>query len=444
VCSCHLGWYSVDCSSSFCSGPVSITAASGSISDHRTSDPYLPNSQCSWQIHSADGGPLTIYFDSFQLQSHCPAGTVGFSATCTDLVTLFDGTSTSSPAAYYGGYVPPRPYVTSSGAALLQFSTDSTVEAAGFTAHFYSMSMCPQACSGNGFCVSNGTVGNCTCFGGWSGANCNSTAIQATDLTISYQSALSSTVAFVWYYYAFSVTEPLPVSLDFDLLTPTTDLLNAVNMEVRYGQPPNETNYDYLAFSTSLTNRSVSVSLPIAGIYYAGVYSHFTGLPLVITISPGCHSSPGCLGRCDNSTSFTCNCSAGTTGRTCNVSVTATPMPTTTAPVTTLTTTPLPPNSTAPVSPPPYSPSESDAAQTAVLVAVSVIVVVGMLAGALCVFWHCYRKRKQQQQQQQPTTLSDGGVPLAGNAAARGNGVELQNRSAAENKNYNRFGDEDA
>merc|ERR1711988_148669 len=91
----------------------------GSLSDGPSD--YSPSLECSWLINA--GGPVTLSFSSFATEASY------------DFVRVYDGSSTLSPRlAEYSG--PSAQSVTSSGAMLVVFSSDSSVQAAGFLAGY--------------------------------------------------------------------------------------------------------------------------------------------------------------------------------------------------------------------------------------------------------------------------------------------------------------------
>ncbi|MDB9774902.1 M6 family metalloprotease domain-containing protein [Vicingaceae bacterium] len=120
----------------FCNGLTTLVSNNGSFSDGSGANNYVENSNCEWLIQPANGLPITLNFTSFDTEQ-------GF-----DQVNVYDGSSITSTliGSFSGNTLPPS--VTSSGGNLLVvFSSDPSVNAAGWDAN-YTTSTSSASCSG--------------------------------------------------------------------------------------------------------------------------------------------------------------------------------------------------------------------------------------------------------------------------------------------------------
>lgn len=136
-----------------CSGRRTLTAASGTFSDgSAASANYLDNSTCEWLIQPAGANFIQLNFTRFATE-------ITF-----DVVTIYDGPTTSSTllGTYSGINLPPT--INSSGGSLLvRFTSDFTSNDRGFEANYV---------SSNSFCLPNRTLTNASgTFTDGSGAN---------------------------------------------------------------------------------------------------------------------------------------------------------------------------------------------------------------------------------------------------------------------------------
>ena len=124
-----------------CSGPVTLTAPSGSISDGPGN--YSPSQSCSWT--ASTGSIITLSFNSFRTES-------GY-----DYVKVYDGSSSSGYACVFAhssciftytygrtqlgsfsGSSIPGSVTATSGSMYITFSTDSSSQYSGFEATYSS------------------------------------------------------------------------------------------------------------------------------------------------------------------------------------------------------------------------------------------------------------------------------------------------------------------
>jgi len=120
----------------YCAGPDTITSTSGSIEDG--SGPlhdYQDNASCSWLIAPVDSvNDITLEFLNFETQSN------------SDIVTVYDGTTTSDPVL--GTFSGTNSYqvTSSSNRMLITFTSDNNTTSPGFLAEF--TSSIPVYCNG--------------------------------------------------------------------------------------------------------------------------------------------------------------------------------------------------------------------------------------------------------------------------------------------------------
>ena len=103
-----------------CSGSISLTAASGMISDGPQD--YTPFQQCEWIVQHDK--PVTLSFEFFETES-------GY-----DVLSVFDGSTASSEllGSFSGSTMPPT--VTSSGTMMVRFVSDGSLQRSGFVGRY--------------------------------------------------------------------------------------------------------------------------------------------------------------------------------------------------------------------------------------------------------------------------------------------------------------------
>lgn len=109
-----------------CAGQITLTAPSGTFTDASGDAPYSPDADCRWLIQPADANMIVLKFPAFFTQSD------------TDFVYVYDGTTTNAPLlAKLSGSAVADSFIAVSGAMLVRFTSDSVVQAAGWTANYY-------------------------------------------------------------------------------------------------------------------------------------------------------------------------------------------------------------------------------------------------------------------------------------------------------------------
>lgn len=124
----NTGW-SIDYTSvgatAFCGGITTLTANSGSFSDGSGSSSYNNNTDCSWLIQPVNGQNVRLDFDNFKTQNN------------TDLVTIYDGTTTSAPVLNtFSGSTLPSTVNSNGNAMLVKFTTNATGTDDGWDARY--------------------------------------------------------------------------------------------------------------------------------------------------------------------------------------------------------------------------------------------------------------------------------------------------------------------
>lgn len=114
----------------FCSGTRSITGFEGTFEDGSGNQNYQNNQTCNYLMNPSCGSYTTISFDAFDLEVN-------------DALYIYDGATTSAPllAVYFGGDTPAT-HSSSGNGLLLQFVTNGSVTATGWSAT-YSTDYCP-------------------------------------------------------------------------------------------------------------------------------------------------------------------------------------------------------------------------------------------------------------------------------------------------------------
>jgi len=120
-----------------CTGTKTITSDAGTIDDGSGPSNYLNNDDCRWLIAPADSvNHLMLAFDYLYTDS------------LKDVVTIYDGPTTSSPVlGTFSGNTTPTASITSHGSqVLVRFTSDSSVTDQGWQIHY--SSVFPVYCSG--------------------------------------------------------------------------------------------------------------------------------------------------------------------------------------------------------------------------------------------------------------------------------------------------------
>lgn len=132
-------WYAVGIGNdpnSYCNGVTKITASTGTVSDGSGNANYNDNTSCKWVIAPPGATQLTLNFTAFDTEADF------------DIVTVYDGPDDTFPvlATWWGNTLPST--INSSGGALcIKFTSDGTINGAGWTANYTSSGAAPS-CSG--------------------------------------------------------------------------------------------------------------------------------------------------------------------------------------------------------------------------------------------------------------------------------------------------------
>lgn len=119
-----------------CSQNTSLTSIFGSFSDGSDTNDYINSLSCSWVIQPPSADSVTLRFDSFDTD------------TLKDIVYIYDGTdNTGTLLASYSGSAIPDSVVAHSGEMFVEFITDDSIRAAGWTAT-YTSNNAGNGCSG--------------------------------------------------------------------------------------------------------------------------------------------------------------------------------------------------------------------------------------------------------------------------------------------------------
>ena len=126
------------CVVGLCDGLVSLSDASGAISDGSGTDNYERNMDCSWRITVA--GAMAIQLDFTELVTESGR----------DVVSVYQGTSTAGTllGRFSGASLPPRLFATGDS-LFVRFTTDGSVQGPGFAATYTSRTTPLESC-GNG------------------------------------------------------------------------------------------------------------------------------------------------------------------------------------------------------------------------------------------------------------------------------------------------------
>jgi len=126
-----------------CSGTVTLTAPSGTVTDGASN--YPDNADCRWLIQPPGATSITLTFQSFQMLSG-------------DSVIVYNGSTTSAPrlGAFSGSSLPPT-LTSTGGSMLVRLISNASGNAAGFVATYTSTA--PTFCGGTQLLTaSSGTI----------------------------------------------------------------------------------------------------------------------------------------------------------------------------------------------------------------------------------------------------------------------------------------------
>ncbi|HIA07157.1 MAG TPA: T9SS type A sorting domain-containing protein, partial [Flavobacteriales bacterium] len=127
---------------SYCSGTTNLTASMGFFDDGSGINDYGDYADCKWLIQPSGAATISLNFNSFDTQ------------TGIDLVTVYDGSTTSAPVlGTYSGASVPGMLTSTGGAMLVHFTSDGSTTAAGWDATYTSTST-TNYCSGTSFLTS--------------------------------------------------------------------------------------------------------------------------------------------------------------------------------------------------------------------------------------------------------------------------------------------------
>ncbi len=109
----------------YCTGTTTLTASSGTIEDGSGTKKYSNNSVCRWKIQPADGLPVIFSFTSFETFDSL------------DFVKIYDLTSQEVLGTFSGDQLPPS-VIALSGKMMIQFMTNGSGNAEGWSGEFHS------------------------------------------------------------------------------------------------------------------------------------------------------------------------------------------------------------------------------------------------------------------------------------------------------------------
>ncbi|XP_053675074.1 multiple epidermal growth factor-like domains protein 8 [Anopheles nili] len=135
-----------------------FTQSHGEISDGPTGSNYTQDSHCEWLIRAQnDSQFIMLKFRS--MGTECSY----------DYIFIYDGDSFRSPLlGSFSGNTEPQHVIAGSGSMLILLYSDTNYVLEGFRAEF-SVTNCPNNCSGNGRCIDH----SCVCDSGWIGDDCS-------------------------------------------------------------------------------------------------------------------------------------------------------------------------------------------------------------------------------------------------------------------------------
>ncbi|MBL0048915.1 MAG: PKD domain-containing protein [Bacteroidetes bacterium] len=124
------GWtanYTATIAASYCNGITNLSASSGSFSDGSGNLNYGNNANCSWLINPVGAYAITLNFSAFNTQPN------------KDFVNIYDGIDNNAAliGSFSGTTIPP--FLTSTGGAMLiEFISDTSINAAGWSVNYTS------------------------------------------------------------------------------------------------------------------------------------------------------------------------------------------------------------------------------------------------------------------------------------------------------------------
>lgn len=121
------GWsaYYTSQTTTYCSGPTTLTAASGSFTDGSGANSYGNNTLCSWLIQPANAGTITLSFTAFDTELNA------------DGIIVHDGATSAAPVlAVLSGPTIPTPITSTGGTMYLEFISDEAVRGNGWAASY--------------------------------------------------------------------------------------------------------------------------------------------------------------------------------------------------------------------------------------------------------------------------------------------------------------------
>lgn len=114
----------------YCTGQRVLNYNQGIVSDQSDYSYYRQNTHCDWLIEPTNASKLQLIFNYFHTQAN------------KDFVTVYDGTTTSSPVlgAFSGQTIPPI-LIANSGKMLITFTSDSAVQDQGWEAEYTAITL---------------------------------------------------------------------------------------------------------------------------------------------------------------------------------------------------------------------------------------------------------------------------------------------------------------
>jgi hypothetical protein len=106
-----------------------LTAPNGTFSDGSESNYYANNSKSSWLIQPEKATSITLSFTFFNTESN------------NDKVIIYDGANNQAPILrQWSGQTIPPPIISSRGSMYVEFSSNASIRAQGWTANYVSSS----------------------------------------------------------------------------------------------------------------------------------------------------------------------------------------------------------------------------------------------------------------------------------------------------------------
>ena len=112
----------------YCSGTTNLTASSGTITDGSGANNYGNNSDCSWYIHPTSATSITLTFTAINTELNH------------DGIIVYDGSNNSaSVLGQFSGTSIPSPVTTTGGNMYIEFLSDQSTRASGWSANYNSI-----------------------------------------------------------------------------------------------------------------------------------------------------------------------------------------------------------------------------------------------------------------------------------------------------------------